>query len=61
MWSEPKRLEKGGDLYRGHIVRTYKNTDLIDIDYVVNFIFIFPKIMLILAPAEKNTTLARRR
>ena len=28
-------MEKGGDLYRGHIVRTYKNTDLIDIDYVV--------------------------
>ena len=35
IWSEPKRLEKGGDLYRGQIVRTYKNSDVIDIDYVV--------------------------
>ena len=35
MWSEPKRLEKGGDIYRGHIVRTYKNTDVIDITYQV--------------------------
>lgn len=33
VWSETKRLEKGGDLYRGYIVRTYKNTDVIDITY----------------------------
>ena len=39
MWSETKRLEKGGDLYRGYIVRTYKNTDVIDITYQVNDFF----------------------
>lgn len=30
-YSKPKRFEKGGDMYRGLIVKTYKNTDNIDI------------------------------
>jgi ribosomal protein L35AE/L33A len=35
IWSDPKRLEKGGDLYRGFIVRTYQNTGVIDATFQV--------------------------
>jgi hypothetical protein len=36
-YAAPKRFEKGGDLYRGYVVRTYKSNQYIDTVVDVSF------------------------